>query len=192
VICPSPICGDRSALRASGPWARLRQEHLAAVGRFVTLASSIPPSRWPLPSEPDKWSPAQVAEHVVLTYEALLAELAGGPAMRIRTRWWIRIPLRLVLLPRIFRTGRIPAGARAPRELRPGSEALDQAALLERLQADARRLEARLADHAGPEYVTHPFFGRLSMTEVLRFCAIHTTHHADQLPRAESEKASGS
>ncbi len=166
---------------SSARWKRLQQEHLATVERFVAQARSLSSTRWSAEPSPGKWSPAQVTEHVALTYQALLQELSAGQAMRVRTTGWHRILLRALLLPRILRTGRIPSGSVAPRELRPGTAALDQAALLEQLRSSAWRLDAELAAHAFA-HLTHPYFGRLRSAEVLRFCAIHTAHHAKQLP----------
>jgi len=169
---------------SSDTWQRLQDEHLDAVERFLTLARSVTPSRWSLAPAAARWSPVQVTEHVALTYETLLQEVLGGAAMRLRMRWWQRALLKVLLLPHILRTGRIPSGAVAPRELRPGSDALDQAALVERLRAGARRLEEELVARRTSAHLTHPYFGRLQAADVLRFCAIHTTHHAEQLWRA--------
>lgn len=167
----------------SDPWPRLRQEHLDAVERFAALARCVPPDRWPLPAAPGKWSPAQITEHVVLTYETLAKELSGGGGMRLRTKWWQRILLKGFLLPRILRTGEIPTAV-AVRELRPGSSDLDQAALIDRLRGGALGLDGELYAGRTSAQLTHPYFGRLKAADVLRFCAIHATHHARQLPQA--------
>jgi len=169
-------------MAASDNWRRLEAEHRDAVERFVTLARSVAPGRWGAAPEHAKWSPAQVTEHVALTYEALLRELSGGAALVVRTKWWQRVVLRKFLLSRILKSGRIPAGATAPRELRPSAIALDRDALLEKLRSGAGRLDAELAEQRESARLTHPYFGRLNASAVLRFCAIHTRHHAGQLP----------
>ncbi len=162
---------------------RLHREHLEAVDSFAALATGVAAKRWAVEPAAGKWSPAQVTEHVLLSYEALFRELHEGAAMRLRTTWWRRVFLRAVFLPRILRTGRIPAGVLAPRELRPAGTALDQAASIEKLRASARRADEELASRGRSVRVTHPYFGALEGFDVLRFFAIHTSHHAEQLPK---------
>lgn len=163
----------------------LERQHEDAVARFAALAAAVDARAWPAEPAPGKWSPAQVTEHVLLSYEALFRELLEGAPMRLRTTWWQRVFLRAVFLPRILRTGRIPAGVRAPRELRPGAglEPLDQASSIAKLRASARRADEELATRGGSVRVTHPYFGALEGLDVLRFFAIHTAHHAEQLPK---------
>jgi hypothetical protein len=168
---------------ASDTWRRLEAEHREAVERFVTLARSVASERWGTAPQHKKWSPTQVTEHIALTYEVLLRELSGGSAMAARTNWWQRILLRKFILSRILKTGRIPTGATAPRELRPGPVALDRDTLLEKIRAGASRLDAELARGQESARLTHPYFGRLNAPTILRFCAIHTRHHAGQLSR---------
>ena len=182
----------KEMVASSDTWRRLEAEHREAVERFVTLARSVAPGQWGIALQHAKWSPAQVTEHIALTYEALLRELSGGAAMVLRTKWWQRIALRKLLLSRILKTGRIPAGAAAPRELRPGPVALDKDALLEKLRAGASRLDAELVARRKSARLTHPYFGRLNAPAILRFCAIHTRHHAGQLPGAQDAALRGS
>jgi len=111
--------------------------------------------------------------------------------MSLRTKWWQRVLLRSVLLPRILRTGRIPPGAVAPRELRPGPISLEQAAQLEELRSEAVRFDAELGSRPASARLTHPYFGRLDAARVLRFCAVHTDHHARQLERYSGGAAAG-
>src|SRR5438477_2563415 len=101
---------------AEDTWRHLEAEHREAVERFMSLARSIAPGRWQIAPERAKWSPAQITEHIALTYEVLLRELSGGSAMAARTNWWQAIVLRTFILSRILKTGRIPSGATAPRE----------------------------------------------------------------------------
>ncbi|MEO8430948.1 MAG: DinB family protein [Acidobacteriota bacterium] len=160
---------------------RLQREHLEAVDQFTALAAAVSAPQWPAEPVPGKWSPAHVTDHVVLAYEALLREIREGTPMRVRTTWWQRIFLRSFWLPRILRTGRIPAGVRAPRELRPEGEPREQAESIARLRDAALRVDRELERLGRSVRVTHPYFGTLRGLDVLRFCAIHTSHHAKQL-----------
>lgn len=138
---------------------------------------------WLRKPAPDKWCPGQVAEHLVLGYDALLRELEGQGGMRVRTSWWKRRLLRLRFLPMLLKQGRMPTGAPAVRELRPGEQPAARATLLETLRERARRFELELtrAFEAGGGRVTHPFFGPLTAPQALRFVAVHIEHHRKQI-----------
>jgi hypothetical protein len=158
-------------------------EHRAAVADFVARARALGPEAWDRPLGEARWTPAQTAEHLRLTYAVLLAELRGGRGLQVRTSWWLRTVLRLVFLRRILRDGRIPPGARAPRELRPGAGPFERDATLAELEALAARFEEALAERAGRDAgLTHHVFGRIGRDDGLRFCAAHVRHHAGQLP----------
>lgn len=97
-----------------------RAAHQASLQTFVASARGVPDAAWEVPITADKWSPAQIAEHLRMVYDVLGRQLAGGPGLQVRTSWWLRLVLRFRFLPRILEHGSIPAGARAPREARPG------------------------------------------------------------------------
>jgi len=171
-------------------WRRLEEDHFAAVEEFAARAEAVADELWPVAPFPGKWSPGQVAEHVALAYEAILRDLSGGPAMRLRASWWQRALLRRFLLPRILSTGRIPLAATAPREARPGPEAPARAEVLGRLRDGASRLSDAMRSSRDAACAIHPYFGTLRGREILRFCAVHTRHHAPQLDRgAERRRA---
>ena len=177
----------------SGKRDTLRADHASSVDTFVGAAEATPTSSWEVAPAEGKWSPAQVAEHVRLTYQAAGRELSGEAGLRIRTSWWLRLILRLRILPAILKNGRIGAGALAPHELRPGPGPFARDATLANLRQSASTVEAgllaRVAD--GNPGLTHHVFGRLPPAQALRFLTVHNLHHARQLTdRAES--ASGS
>ena len=103
--------------------------------------------------------------------------------MRVRTSWWKRRLLRLRFLPLLLRQGRMPSGAPAVRELRPGEQPGSRETLLETLRARAQRFELELmrAFEAGGGRVTHPFFGSLAAPQALKFVAVHIEHHRKQI-----------
>ena len=78
----------------------------------------------------------------------------------------------------------MPAGARAPGEVRPEPGPYPQPATLAALE-QAAALEVAIAQHwdRSGAVVTHHLFGRLSMPQAIRFVTVHTEHHAGQLPR---------
>lgn len=162
------------------------QDHAAAVADFLAAARAIPDDAWERPMSSGKWSPAQVAEHLRLTYVVIQNELAGGSGLRIRTPWWLRLVLRWRLLPRILDTGKLPAGARASSEIRPGSGPFPRAQVLEALEVAARVAQESVArgwDDRGAG-ITHHVFGRVEMPRAMRFLTVHTAHHMRQLAKA--------
>jgi hypothetical protein len=163
--------------------AALQREHRTSVTAFIAVAEAIPASDWDAPLATGKWSPAQVAEHLRLSYEALGRELSGQPGLRVRTSWWLRLVLRLRVLPTILKEGRIGEGALAPREIRPGPGPFPRGALLTQLRTAANAAEAGLAGRLDEARagITHHVFGRLSPARALRFLTVHNIHHTRQL-----------
>ena len=167
--------------------------HGAAVEEFGRLAAAVPRETWRRPRGEGKWSPAQLVEHVALAYEQAASELRGDAAGTTTTSPLRRRLLRWLVLPAILRTGRLPAGAPAPRVLRPRTDqvsddpAPDREALVARFRAAAARLAAAVADaeRAGARHrVAHPYFGALSARTTWRLLTIHTRHHARHLADA--------
>jgi hypothetical protein len=179
----------------------LLDENSAAVRDFVQRAAAVPEAQWQRPRAPGKWTPAQEVEHVALSYELFAVELRGGCGMRVVTSRTRQLLLRGLALPYILRTGRFPGQPRAPRETRPtgterpaGSGAIGTAApaaqpgraeLLERLSAAVVSLEAALGPTdaaAANRRLTHAYFGPIPLKSALRLAAVHTRHHARNLP----------
>ena len=165
-------------------WRDALSSHAAAVAEFAERAAAVPASAWRTPLPGRAWSPAHETLHLVLVYEAAVGELRGGPGMRQRLRGWQRALLRWFTLPRILRTGRMPSGVQAPREIRPGGDLDEQPVLIERFRARAAEFDGELARvrAASPERrLTHPFFGTLSLAEAARLAAVHVRHHSAHL-----------
>ncbi len=162
--------------------------HEQAVAAFLAAARVVPADDWNRPLGPGKWSPAEIAEHLRLTYARVNAELAGGKGLRIRSSFWLRQLLRLLYLPRILRTGRFPRGVMAPGEVRPGAGPFEQPATLAGLEANAKEVGEKLAARAAPRgsVLTHHLFGGLNVVQAWRLLTVHTEHHRRQLV-AESE-----
>lgn len=174
-----PTQSDRDSARA---------EHQRAVRQFLAAARAVPREAWERPARDQQWSPAQIAEHVRLAYAVVAQQLAGGSGLRVRTSWWLRLVLRWRLLPRILGTGTIPAGARAPRELRPGDGPFDREPTLSALEVSARVVEDAIVREwdSSAARMTHHVFGALRAPQALRFVTVHTAHHARQFAPRES------
>lgn len=187
-----PAAPTTSPTTASAPGAGdLRDEieaHRRALRDFIATAEAIAPAAWNAPAAGGKWSPAQVAEHLRLSYATSRAELAGRPGFRVRTTWWQRRIGRLLHLPRILAAGRFPAGVPAVREIRPGEGPFDRRELLAAFRDEGERFLADAAAAAGDRRatITHPFLGSLTLRQGVRFLAQHVRHHHAQIggPRA--------
>lgn len=158
-------------------------EHQHAVEEFIDAARAVPDRDWERPLDNEKWSPAQVAEHLRLTYVTVASEMAGGSGLRIRSPWLLRVLLRWRILPRILATGTIPGGAKAPREIRPGEGPFDREQVLAALATSAKVAEEALVRHwsDGAGHMTHHIFGKLNPSTAMRFATVHTRHHARQI-----------
>lgn len=153
--------------------------HHQAVQAFLASADAVPPAQWDRPRAAGKWSPGQIAEHLVLAYEAsrdVLRGRANGPAApRL-----LRPLLRTFLLKPVLRLRRFPLGSKSPAVLQPGSSPAPAPVLLERLQAAAAAFEGDVAA-ADRTTVDHPAFGRLAVADLVRLQEIHTQHHRKQM-----------
>lgn len=168
---PSPTLDDAA-----------RAEHRASIERFVETANALPNDLWERPLAPGKWSPAQIAEHLRMTYEAVLRERVGGVGLRQRTPWWMLPILRLRFLPMILRDGVLPRGARAPREIRPGEGPFDRASVLAAFRELGTRAEESFAQaRPNDRGFTHHVFGALPAAKAIRFATVHNEHHTRQI-----------
>lgn len=185
---------QRAASGADSRWPATLAEHRRAVHDCASRIALVPSDRWTRPRVPGKWSFAEEALHVAQVYEVLLAELAGGPGMRVRFPPWRVALFRHGVLPMLVALGRLPTNIRAPREVRPDlAEATlatpdmaadrvgQRAAAVEEALAGA--LERMRRDPRHRTYVTHPFFGQLEPVAALQFLSLHTKHHSRHLPR---------
>lgn len=161
-------------------WERAAAEHRTALQSFIEATHDVPPELWHSPLGPDRWTPAQVTEHVALSYEFLVAELAGGPSLRLRAGPIKRRFLRWFLLPHMLFHRTFPRTARSPRELLPGDIGVAQLDAASRVSSSAHRFEHELRSDPRAR-ITHPFFGAVGSRVALRFLALHTEYHARQL-----------
>jgi DinB superfamily len=170
-------------------WQSRRADHQREISRFLREAERLDDAAWTRKPAPGKWSPGQIAEHLVLSYAAMRRELAGGAGLRLRSRFWRRLLLRWRFLPMILKEGRLPPGAPAVREIRPPEEPRARAVATGDLREQATLFEQELdrARTSGGGRLTHPFLGRLSPREVLRFVAVHAAHHRRQIPGAQGD-----
>jgi len=157
---------------------------------LVDALQAVPPPEWDEPRAPGKWSPSQIAQHLVLTYQAVLRELGGEPGMRLKLSALRRRVLKWFILPHILFHRSFPIAAVSPRELRPSAGASAQADVGSILLDLEDRFEdaISLAVTSGTPGVTHPYFGTISPLRALRFLTVHLEHHTRQIPVGEAAR----
>lgn len=157
--------------------------HRRAVSAFADAVRSVPATQWATPRAPGKWSPGQVTEHVTLAYEQSDRMLHGNFTGTARP-WYQRLLARWLGLPSLLKRGDFGKGTfQAPDFIRPSASPPSSPALLARLEAAVHDLESALAGASDAQRVSvdHPVFGRVPLTDLLRFLILHTNHHRPQL-----------
>ncbi len=155
-----------------------------AVTAFLTSAGAFAPSEWGRPRAPGKWSPGQVTEHLVLTYEfgrgILHGTFPGPAAPRV-----VRPLIRVLSLKRVLRRGQFGRPAKTLKPLEPATSPASPEVLAARLQAAATAFEEEFetAARSGQATLDHPFFGKVHLDDYVQFQVIHTHHHRAQLER---------
>jgi hypothetical protein len=164
-------------------WEDAVEEHRTALATFLEIAESLSDDAWNAPWGPGKWTRAQVAEHLALSYEAAIRELTAGGAIAVKVAPWRQALLRWIVLPHILFHHSIPGRTRSPRELRPAEVTAPRGRVLLRLRELGERFEseAERAFHSGSGHVTHPFFGRIDAVKGMRFMGVHLEHHTRQI-----------
>jgi hypothetical protein len=161
-------------------------QHREALEHYIDAAARTPAEAWSRPAAPGQWSADEVTTHLRLALEALGRELSGGEAMKVVPSPWRARVYRWVILPRILATGRFPR-VRAPREIRPSGPPLAREESLARLHAAADTVD-RLCAATAARRVTHPYFGRVRVVDMLRLFARHTAHHERQVASRPKEE----
>ena len=157
------------------------ESHRRAVNDVLTVLESVPERHWGASLAKGKWTVAQLAEHLALSYEIALDGLTGGAGMKQVLPWWKTRFLRLTILRRILRGRGFPEGAPAPRELRPGKDPMDRDRGIERLRAKAAEAQGVLESAPDSARVPHAYFGLLTSEQILSVQTAHLDHHRAQL-----------
>ena len=160
-----------------------RVDHRRAVDELLAAARAVAPEQWEHAPDSTHWSPAQIAQHVRLTYEVIWAQFNGGSGIRVRSASWLRPILRWKFLPAILESGKFPPSAKAPSEIRPAAGPFEREPLLDALERAAEATARQFAERWNDPtcLMTHHVFGALRPPEGARLVTVHTAHHAAQL-----------
>jgi hypothetical protein len=132
-----------------------------------------------------KWSPAQILEHLFLTYKHTNRGLAkcvetGAP---LPTRAGFKKRLARVL---VINFGYIPEGRKAPERAVPQGMRLEE--VRQALISELQRMDSGFDDcerrfGVRTKLMDHPFLGPLTAEQWRKFHWIHARHHARQIRR---------
>ena len=172
-------------------WNEVVAMHDRAVAGYASDAGNI--RSWMQPLAPQKWSAAEITTHLILAFEAVLREAAGGPPMQLKGTRFKRFMLRHVIMPRIIRGDGFPRAA-APRETRPIDVSADAATTIARFRALGAQVTADLSARRMQQpdlRFTHPYFGSIELLQAVRVSARHIDHHRRQLSQGKSHAPAG-
>ena len=172
---------------------RLRR-HGEAVAAFIARARDISLAFAASPRAPGKWTPIQEAVHLALTYREFTAVFGGAPQFTLLVTPEQAAHFQRTVLPRILAGSWFPIGGAAPERTRPADGGLTMADALGRLEAAVERFHracrAAAAADAGRTW-THPYFGPMSIPELVGLLTEHANHHARFLASSTPHAADG-
>ncbi len=152
-------------------------ENAKQVEHFIAALPGVRDT-WNVPVHPGKWSPAQVAEHIVLSYRETTA-LAGGDMSGFpKVPALLRPLIRSLGMKRVLRTGTFMK-SRTFKSLTPlaGPATPEEAAV--QIRAAVGEFESSFKALRGR--MEHPAFGAVEPADYVRFLGFHTVHHERQL-----------
>lgn len=163
----------------------LFEPHQAAIEAFITAAQRIPAAKAQEPRAPGKWTPCQEAAHLIRTYVGFTEAIEDGAGYAMMLPPERVAAVREKVLPKILAGDWFPSGGITPEQADPGPAPGMLAELLDQLRDAAQRFEAAVqrAEAAAPDRtVQHPYFGALTLADLVAVQAAHTLHHLKHLP----------
>lgn len=154
-----------------------------AVSELVSTVLKLPASRWDEPRRRGKWSPAQITEHLAITYERATQFLDGPiPVSGRRPPKFLRPFIRTLIRLTVLRTGEF-IKSKTPAAFEPSARPEARQVLCDRLRraSDAFELRAREKLDAGIRTFEHSYFGTFGIEEFVRLEMHHVNHHRRQI-----------
>ncbi len=152
---------------------------------IVAATAGMSPEALSRRAQPDKWSAAEILEHLYLTYTGTTKGFekcieAGAPLARTRT-WGDRARTTVVV-----GLGYLPEGRKSPKNAEPRGIPCDRvlAEFAEKIAAmDAAIANAEKKYGSQIPLVDHPILGPLRAAQWRKFHWVHGRHHLRQLQR---------
>ena len=162
--------------------------HNESIFEFIAAARSFDLKSWWRPLGLGKWSPAQVAEHLALSYEAAWGMLNGHSSGENAPRF-LRSLFRTILLDPVLASGSRAQWIDAPPVCFPCGIPAHPVVVTERLKEAAQAFEMDAAGINDRDVIRHPFFGPMTVIEAVMQQEIHTNFHRRRLLRRMPEGA---
>ncbi len=172
-----------NAAHAGSPLDRALTENDRATARFIVAARAMPASAWSVPLKPASWTPAQIVEHVAITTEVAAGVVRGEGFGKVPFVMPLFRPMLRIWYNGVLKRGAFPEQSKGPPVLKPSDSPAALETLMARLEQGMRKAESTMREFVvkGDGTFKHPVFGKLSVVDYVRFGAIHTVHHAEQL-----------
>lgn len=148
-----------------------------AVDEFIAAAEGVA-STWTTPRAPGKWSPSQVVEHVARTYEEAAKLVAGSPSAFPNVPGLLRPVMRGLFFKRILKKGAF-MNAKTFKALDPEQGPPSASEARARVEGAVQAFEKACA--VAGDTVSSAVFGKIALTDYVRFNALHARHHQKQL-----------
>ena len=154
-----------------------------AIARFVAAARAVPAHAWSVPIKQASWTPAQVVEHIAITTEVAAGVVRGEGFGKVPFVMPLFRPMLRIWYNGVLKRGAFPAQSKGPPVFKPSDSPPSLEPSLERLARAGEVAGSTIRDFVakGGETFKHPVFGKLDVVDYVRFGAIHTVHHAEQL-----------
>jgi hypothetical protein len=147
----------------------------------LAAAAERSASTWTTPRAPGKWSPSQVVEHVARGLDEAANIVSGAPSIPMPPAF-LRVVGRLFFY-RILKKDAFPKGFKAMKAMNPASGPATPAEARVRLEGAYARFDQECRRRAASgQHVVSSGFGKVSLEDLVRFNAIHTRHHCQQMP----------
>ncbi len=155
----------------------------AALEELITAAEAAE-SRWTTPREPGKWSPAQVTEHVAITFEQAASMMSGEAHGFPSVPFFVKPIARTFVLNRTIKSGTFPSAKTFKAFDPPAGPESPAAARARLMAAHDRYIAACTACDERDGLIESSVFGRVPSEDYMRFMTLHTLHHRKQIPTA--------
>ena len=147
------------------------------VGSFLRALQAVPDERLHAPIATERWSPAEYADHLVRStalYLDAIARTSDGRPTLAYEHGWLRDDGRMLTVPDAEPT---PGRGRGELEV-------DLLAATQRLADGARG--AQRAGHLSTVCMQNPFFGDMTVLEVVQLAAAHARLHRGHIVGSRS------
>lgn len=147
---------------------------------LLILAGGRSVAAWTTPRAPGKWSPSQITEHVARALEESGKHITGQPSAFPSIPGVLRPVVRVLFFNRVLKKNAF-MNSRTNKAMNPTSGPATPDEGRRRLQQAHELFEG--ACRGCGERFTHTVFGNIATADYARFQALHTLHHARQIPR---------